>query len=334
MDHPLFLKEGLGWLDGGLGGGNRPKIKKEGSGDMGCVTGVTHLSLSRLLRHVQSFTIFVALGQASMQRNVSFARKSSQNKKMSALSYDLPENKPPDMSTGATGQVEEVPMNRSLILMIIALPLMMAAQEVKTMLHFEPLPYEYSALEPHIDAKTMEIHYSRHHKAYFDNLQKAVADTALAEKPIEAILAEISKWPAAVRNNGGGHWNHTLFWKLMSPKGGGQPQGALAQKIDAAFGSFTAFQDEFKKAALGRFGSGWAWLVLGADGSLFITSTPNQDNPLMDVAEQKGTPLLAIDVWEHAYYLKFQNLRASYVDAFWQVVNWREVENRYEKGRK
>ncbi len=196
-------------------------------------------------------------------------------------------------------------------------------------LRFEALPYAYDALEPHIDAKTMEIHYSRHHRGYFNNLLKAVDGTALAGKQFEAILAEVSKWPDAVRNNAGGHYNHTLFWKVMSPEGGGAPMGRLGRQIDATFGSFEKFQEVFKQAAATRFGSGWAWLVVAEDGSLFVSSTPNQDNPLMDVVEKRGTPILGLDVWEHAYYLKYQNLRGSYIDAFWEVVDWREVSRRY-----
>ncbi|MBE0536090.1 MAG: superoxide dismutase [Phycisphaerae bacterium] len=198
-------------------------------------------------------------------------------------------------------------------------------------LKFDPLPYAYNALEPHIDAQTMEIHYSRHHRAYFNNLVKAVEGTPLAGKSLEEIMPQISKWPDAIRNNGGGHYNHDLFWKVMSPKGGGLPKGPLAKQIDAAFGSFEKFKELFKQAALTRFGSGWAWLCVADDGSLFITSTPNQDNPLMDVVEKRGTPILGLDVWEHAYYLKYQNLRGAYIDAFWNVVNWPEVAARYKK---
>ncbi len=222
-------------------------------------------------------------------------------------------------------------MNRLffLCLAIIVLPLLAANQDEQSILSFEPLPYEYKALEPHIDAKTMEIHYSRHHRGYFDNLLKEVAGTTLADKSIEEILSQISKWPDKIRNNAGGHWNHTLFWKTISPQGGGQPKGDLAERINSAFGSFDRFREEFKKASIERFGSGWAWLVLDPDGSLFITSTPNQDNPLMDNSERQGTPLLGLDVWEHAYYLKYQNLRVAYIDAFWNIVNWNEVENRF-----
>jgi Fe-Mn family superoxide dismutase len=199
---------------------------------------------------------------------------------------------------------------------------------------FQPLPYAYDALEPHIDAKTMEIHYSRHHKAYFTNTLKALEGTDLVGKTMEAILPIIGKYPAAVRNNLGGHYNHTFFWSCLSPKGGGQPTGVLLEKINNAFGSFDAFKEAFKKAEMSRFGSGWAWLCVAQDGSLFITSTPNQDNPLMDIAEKKGTPILVIDVWEHAYYLKYQNLRASFVDSFWNIINWPHVQSLFEQAEK
>ncbi|NCA82628.1 MAG: superoxide dismutase [Opitutae bacterium] len=201
-------------------------------------------------------------------------------------------------------------------------------------LQFEPLPYAYDALEPHIDAKTMEIHYSKHHQAYFNNLVKAVTGTELEGQAVEALLPKMSQLPAVVRNNGGGHWNHTLFWKVMSPNGGGIPEGDLLAAIEQAFGSFDGFKKQFEAAAAGRFGSGWAWLSVAEDGSLFISSTPNQDNPLMDVAEKRGAPILGLDVWEHAYYLKYQNLRASYVGAFWNVVNWPEVAARYAGAKK
>lgn len=198
---------------------------------------------------------------------------------------------------------------------------------------FEPLPYAFDALEPHIDAKTMEIHYSRHHKAYYSNLLKAVEGTDLAGKPINTLLTSVGKGSDALRNNAGGHYNHTLFWKLLSPNGGGAPAGDLLKALNATFGSFDGFKEAFKKSALSRFGSGWAWLCVAKDGSLFITSTANQDNPLMDTAEKPGTPLLTIDVWEHAYYLKYQNLRASYIDAFWNVVNWQQVSKRFEEAK-
>ena len=194
---------------------------------------------------------------------------------------------------------------------------------------FEPLPYAYDALEPYIDAQTMEIHYSKHHQAYFNNLVKAVAGTAMEGKAVEALFPEISKLPVAVRNNGGGHWNHTFFWNSMAPNAGGTPEGALLAAIEKSFGSFDEFKKQFEAAAVGRFGSGWAWLAVDANGGLFVSSTPNQDNPLMDVVEKRGTPILGVDVWEHAYYLKYQNLRASYVSAFWNVVNWPEVAKRY-----
>lgn len=199
---------------------------------------------------------------------------------------------------------------------------------------FEPLPYAYDALELHIDARTMEIHYGKHHQAYFNNLTKAVAGTELEGKSLESLFPKISQLPPVVRNNGGGHWNHTFFWKSMAPKGGGAPAGALGEAIAKAFGSFDEFKKQFEAAAVGRFGSGWAWLSVGADGALFISSTPNQDNPLMDVAEKRGTPILGLDVWEHAYYLKYQNLRASYAGAFWNIVNWPEVAARFEAARK
>ncbi len=199
---------------------------------------------------------------------------------------------------------------------------------------FEPLPYAFDALEPHIDAKTMEIHYSRHHKAYYNNLLKAVDGTDLSGKSIEALLSAVGKGSDALRNNAGGHFNHTLFWKLLSPQGGGAPTGALSDRINSTFGSFVTFKEAFKQVAVSRFGSGWAWLCVAQDGSLFITSTANQDNPLMDTETKRGTPILAIDVWEHAYYLKYQNLRASYIDAFWNIINWPEVAKRFEQTQK
>lgn len=205
-----------------------------------------------------------------------------------------------------------------------------SAQTNSPAITFQPLPYAYDALEPHMDAKTVEIHYSRHHKTYYNNLIKALEGTDLAGKSMEAILPSIGKRPDAVRNNLGGHYNHNFFWDTLSPKGGGAPTGALLEKINSTFGSFEAFKDAFKQTALSRFGSGWAWLCVTKDGSLFLSSTANQDNPLMDVAEKRGTPILVIDVWEHAYYLKYQNLRASYIDAFWNVVNWPQVSKRLE----
>ena len=195
------------------------------------------------------------------------------------------------------------------------------------------LPYAFEALEPNIDTQTMQIHHGKHHAAYVNNLNAAIAGTDLESKTIEEILANISSAPAAVRNNGGGHFNHSLFWTVMSPNGGGEPTGALADAINTAFGSFTAFKEEFAKAAATRFGSGWAWLVVKSDGALAVTSSPNQDNPLMDIAEVKGTPVLGLDVWEHAYYLHYQNKRPDYVAAFWNVVNWEEVSKRFSAAK-
>jgi Fe-Mn family superoxide dismutase len=191
------------------------------------------------------------------------------------------------------------------------------------------LPYAFNALEPYIDARTMEIHHGKHHAAYTTNLNKALEGTADADRTIEDILANISKFGAGVRNNGGGFYNHNLFWTVMAPNAGGAPTGALAEAINQAFGSFDKFKEEFSAAAATRFGSGWAWLVV-VDGKLKVTSTPNQDNPLMDIAEVKGTPVLGLDVWEHAYYLNYQNRRPDYVGAFWNVVNWKQVAAYYE----
>jgi Fe-Mn family superoxide dismutase len=197
----------------------------------------------------------------------------------------------------------------------------------------DPLPYANDALEPHFDALTMEIHHDRHHNAYVTNLNAAVAGTDLEGQSIEELLSKISTLPAPVRNNGGGHWNHTFFWNILAPNAGGLPVGTLATAIDATFGSFDNLKAEFKKAGIGRFGSGWAWLIVKADGSLAISSTPNQDKPLMDVAEAKGTPILALDVWEHAYYLKYQNKRPDFIDAFWNVVDWNGAEARYQAAK-
>ncbi len=195
------------------------------------------------------------------------------------------------------------------------------------------LPYPHNALEPHIDARTMEIHHGKHHAAYVNNLNAAIQGTEHESKSLEELLAHVSKLSPAVRNNGGGHWNHTFFWNIMSPNGGGQPSGELAAAIEKAFGSFDEFKKQFAAAAIGRFGSGWAWLCVGADGNLFITSTPNQDNPLMDVAEKPGKPILGLDVWEHAYYLHYQNRRPDYVEAWWNVVNWDAVAQHYAAAR-
>ncbi len=193
------------------------------------------------------------------------------------------------------------------------------------------LPYGYDALEPHIDQLTMQIHHDKHHQAYVDNLNKAIAGTENENKSLEELMAHAGNMPPAVRNNGGGHWNHSFFWEILSPDGGGKPEGKLAKAIDEEFGSFEAMQEKFNAAGAGRFGSGWAWLGLN-DGKLAICSTPNQDNPLMDVAECKCTPVLGCDVWEHAYYLKYQNKRPDYLKAFWNVVNWKKVAEHFEKG--
>jgi superoxide dismutase, Fe-Mn family len=191
------------------------------------------------------------------------------------------------------------------------------------------LDYAYNALEPHIDARTMEIHHTKHHAAYINNLNTALIGTNLEGKSIETILSDVSKAAPVVRNNGGGYYNHNLFWKVMSPSGGGKPTGDLADAINKTFGTFEIFKDEFSKAAATRFGSGWAWLVKTKNG-LQVSSTPNQDNPLMDVAEIKGLPVLGLDVWEHAYYLNYQNRRPDYIAAFWNVINWTEVSARFK----
>jgi len=196
------------------------------------------------------------------------------------------------------------------------------------------LPYAKDALEPHIDAKTMEIHHDKHHAAYVTNLNAALAGHEGEGKSLEELVAHISKYPAAVRNNGGGHWNHSFFWQIMAPNAGGAPSGALAEAITAQLGGFDKFKEDFAKAGATRFGSGWAWLSVGPDKKLVISSTPNQDNPLMDVAEVKGTPILGVDVWEHAYYLKYQNKRPDYLAAFFHVINWKEVEKRYAAAMK
>ncbi len=196
-----------------------------------------------------------------------------------------------------------------------------------------PLKYSFNALEPHIDAKTMEIHHDKHHAGYTTNLNAAIAGSALEGKSIEEILGQVSKQSPAVRNNGGGYYNHSLFWEIMSPDGGGEPTGDLAAAINARFGSFNEFKAAFGTAATTQFGSGWAWLMVDAAGELAVTNTANQDNPLMDISPLKGTPILGLDVWEHAYYLNYQNRRPDYVTAFWNVVNWNEVADRYKKAK-
>ena len=192
------------------------------------------------------------------------------------------------------------------------------------------LPYAHNALEPHIDALTMQIHHGKHHQAYVDNLNKVIAGTPNENKSLEELVKAAGSISPAVRNNGGGHWNHSFFWEILAPNEGGKPSGKLAAAIDTAFGSFDEFKAKFNAAGATRFGSGWAWLIV-KDGKLEVTSTPNQDNPLMDVAEVKGTPILGVDVWEHAYYLKYQNKRPDYLAAIWNVINWKKVEEMFEK---
>jgi Fe-Mn family superoxide dismutase len=199
---------------------------------------------------------------------------------------------------------------------------------------FQQLPYAYDALEPYIDKLTVEIHYNKHHKAYYDNFIIAIKGTAMESMTIREIFRNISKEPVAVRNNSGGYFNHTFYWESMKAKGGGMPTGKLSEAIGKTFTSFEEFKKQFSEAGKTRFGSGWAWLCLDDKGTLFICSSPNQDNPLMDIAEKKGIPLLTLDVWEHAYYLKYQNKRADYIEAFWNVVNWEEVAGRYENALK
>jgi len=196
----------------------------------------------------------------------------------------------------------------------------------------QPLPYSYASLDKAIDGMTMEIHYSRHAATYATNLQDAAKNENVdMNKPLEEVLARISKYSSKMRNNGGGHYNHEMFWKSMAPDGGGKPSGKLLTAIEESFSSFDSFKTQFSDAGKNRFGSGWAWLVLDGDKKTRIGSTPNQDNPLMDVSEIKGLPLLGLDVWEHAYYLRYQNKRADYITAWWNVVNWKYVEQRYEK---
>ncbi len=195
---------------------------------------------------------------------------------------------------------------------------------------FANLPYAYDALEPYIDARTMEIHHSKHHKAYYDKMMAAVDGNEMADMTLDELFGHMTKFPTGVRNNAGGFVNHNLFWNVMSANGGGQPSGKLADAIKEKFGSFEKFQEEFNNAAATRFGSGWAWLV-AKDGKVDVCSTPNQDNPLMDVADCDGTPILGLDVWEHAYYLKYQNKRPDYINAFWNVIDWESVEKNFDE---
>lgn len=199
---------------------------------------------------------------------------------------------------------------------------------------FPELPYAYNALEPYIDAQTMEIHYTKHFRAYYDNFVKAASENKIDNLSPEEIFSKVSAFPAAIRNNGGGYYNHSLFWQVMGPNAGGQPDGALLEAINKTFGSFDRFKAEFENAAKTQFGSGWAWLSVDSNGNLFVSQTPNQDNPLMDVAAKRGKPILALDVWEHAYYLKYQNRRPEYVSNFWNVVNWKKVAELYKEALK
>ncbi|HPD64477.1 MAG TPA: superoxide dismutase [Bacteroidia bacterium] len=196
------------------------------------------------------------------------------------------------------------------------------------------LPFAHDALEPFIDSLTMQIHHEKHHGAYVSNLNNALQGSDSLNLPIEEIIRNISKYPVAVRNNGGGHFNHSLFWNILSPRSEGQPDGILLEMINSEFGSFEKFREVFTNAAMTRFGSGWAWLSLDKNGKLCVCSTPNQDNPLMDIADCQGTPILGLDVWEHAYYLKYQNRRADYVNAFWNIINWNQVKENFNLARK
>ncbi len=218
--------------------------------------------------------------------------------------------------------------------MILKLFLLANILNVTTMSHTLPnLPYAYNALEPYIDAQTMEIHYTKHHQAYVTNLNNAIAGTEAEGKTLSELVKKIDKYSVAVRNNGGGHWNHSFFWELLSPNAVKSPSGELLEKIEKKWGNLDKFKEEFGKAALSRFGSGWAWLCLEKDGSLEICSTANQDNPLMPGVGCEGTPLLGLDVWEHAYYLKYQNRRADYINAFWSVLDWKAVEKNYKEAK-
>ena len=195
------------------------------------------------------------------------------------------------------------------------------------------LPYSFDALEPYIDAQTMELHFGKHHAGYTSKFNAALSEEGISSTNIEEIFSNISKYGAGVRNNGGGYYNHSLFWNFMSPDGGGEPSGELLAAIEEDFGSYDKFKELFSAAAASQFGSGWAWLILDENGKLQVTSTPNQDNPLMDVVEVKGAPLLNIDVWEHAYYLKYQNRRTEYIGNFWNIVNWKTVEQLYSEAK-
>jgi superoxide dismutase, Fe-Mn family len=196
---------------------------------------------------------------------------------------------------------------------------------------FPELAYAYDALEPHIDRMTMEIHHGKHHKAYFDKFTAGIKDTEMNGKSLEEIFKSVSKLPALIRNNGGGYFNHSFFWEILSPKGGGAVVGKLGKAIEQEFGTYDAFKAKFSEAAINRFGSGWAWLSVDDQGKLCVCSSPYQDNPLMDISECPGKPVLCLDVWEHAYYLKYQNRRPDYINAFWNIVNWNKANENYEK---
>ncbi|MGC5744467.1 superoxide dismutase [Chryseobacterium sp. NFX27] len=217
------------------------------------------------------------------------------------------------------------------ILKVAALSAVFAAQFAFAQFKQTPLPYAYNALEGSVDAQTMEIHYSKHAAAYVANLNKAIAGTPQEKQTLFQILSSVSKLTPAVRNNAGGHYNHELFWTVLTPVKNTQPSEKLTKAIMETFGSMDAFKEKISKAGADRFGSGWAWLSVDKNGKLFVSSTANQDNPLMDVVEEKGTPILGIDVWEHAYYLKYQNKRADYLTAIWNVLNWKEVSKRYDE---
>jgi len=216
------------------------------------------------------------------------------------------------------------------IVILLNITLVVKAQNTSSFV-FPALPYSYDALEPYIDKATMEVHYDKHFRVYYNNFVKAANENNLNGKTLEEIFSNISKLPVAFRNHGGGFYNHSLFWEVMKPNGGGVPEGKLLDAINQSFGSYDTFVKEFEKAATTLFGSGWAWLAVDESGKLFISQLPNQDNPLMDIAPKRGTPILALDVWEHAYYLKYQNKRADYVTNFWKVINWKNVSDRYEK---
>lgn len=221
-------------------------------------------------------------------------------------------------------------MKKIVFYLVALFAISLPAQAQQEIIHkFAPLPYAYDALEPYVDKMTMEIHYDRHHRAYYNNFLAAIKGTELEKTPMVSIFATISTQSTAIRNNGGGYWNHEMFWNCMKPNGGGTPTGKLSDAIISTFGSFDNFKKQFAEAGTKRFGSGWVWLVVGADGKLFITSTANQDNPLMNTEEKRGTPIFCLDVWEHAYYLKYQNKRNDYITAFWNVSNWDYVQKQF-----